>query len=405
MTEYNLGRKKRGERMTGLFGNNRFTLFYIGFIILFMVSIFVAILPSIPSTGPDAQNVGSREGPISVQGRGDSNFDFKANCTNPSLECQKGESVMFEFWVQNIDTHENNISIALRSPPCNGLVAIFSQVEVFLGAGENTTFNLLVKVPDTFEANDFTSVSIYEFLVNLTSLEAQKTGLVKERYIRVYLTVQFNSNSFLEDNFVFIALIGIATPVCLTTTLFSVFIFTTEVGRYKFFALAFPLFSRLKKEKILDQFVRGQIYGMIRIKPGVHYSDIKEALGVGNGTLAYHLSVLEREGFIKSSRKGFKKLFNPTKLSPKFNDIDKKFPKGEEGPIEGVKLSALQQTIIDTIKEHPGITESDLVSATKKSKQTINYNIKNLKTYGRIETVKEKNIVKCYIKEPTPDTS
>jgi predicted transcriptional regulator len=156
---------------------------------------------------------------------------------------------------------------------------------------------------------------------------------------------------------------------------------------------------------VLDQFVRGQVYGMVRIRPGVHYSEIKDALNVGNGTLAYHLSVLEREGFIRSDRKGLKKLFYPTKLPLKFQDIDKKFPKGEESPIEGVKLSALQQTIIDTIKNHPGITESELVTTTKRSKQTINYNIKNLKMYGQIETIKQNNAVKCYIKEPLPLTS
>jgi hypothetical protein len=93
----------------------------------------------------------------------------------------------------------------------------------------------------------------------------------------------------------------------------SLFVIFTEVGLYAFLLPFVALFTRIKSEKVLDHFRRGQIYGFIIATPGAHYRQIKEKLEIGNGTLAYHLHVLEREGLIKSQNDGLKKLFYPTK--------------------------------------------------------------------------------------------
>ena len=50
----------------------------------------------------------------------------------------------------------------------------------------------------------------------------------------------------------------------------------TEVGYLALaFSLASPLFSRLKKEHVLDNFTRGEIFGWVRANPGAHYSAIQ----------------------------------------------------------------------------------------------------------------------------------
>jgi DNA-binding transcriptional ArsR family regulator len=86
----------------------------------------------------------------------------------------------------------------------------------------------------------------------------------------------------------------------------------TEHGKYALFQFLFvPLYSRIKKDRVLDNFTRGMIYGFIMSNPGVHYNFIKQKLGLNNGSIVYHLTVLERQELIKSERVGLYKRFYP----------------------------------------------------------------------------------------------
>ena len=115
----------------------------------------------------------------------------------------------------------------------------------------------------------------------------------------------------------------------------SLFAGSTEVSRYKIFLPFLPLYTRLKKEEVLDQFTRGRIYEHIRNYPGDHYNSIKQKLKLNNGAVAYHLRTLERENLIKSKRDGIFKLFYPVEM-----EIPRK---GE------VRLSAIQKNIMEKI--------------------------------------------------------
>jgi predicted transcriptional regulator len=190
----------------------------------------------------------------------------------------------------------------------------------------------------------------------------------------------------------FVAVIGALSLVCLLA------IGITEVGKAKLFAFAFPMYSRFKGEEVLDQFTRGQVYGVIRSNPGINYSKIREVLQIGNGTLSYHLSVLEKEGFIKSNREGLNRLFFPTKLPARFQNLEERFPTGEVVS-EGIKLSSVQEHIVSLVSGCPGITQSEIVSKLQIPKQTVSYNVRHLADYGMIEVLREGNTVKCYPSE------
>ncbi len=165
----------------------------------------------------------------------------------------------------------------------------------------------------------------------------------------------------------------------------------TETGKYKFLALLpliIPLYTRIQKEDVLDQFVRGQIFGFIKTNPGVHYNQIRRGMDIKNGTLSYHLSVLEKTELIKSRREGLKyRAFYPTGM---------KFPKNER-----FRLTELQISILDIIKQRNGINQKDIAKEIGKKPQTINYNIKVLKQADLIEVVKKGRKTNCYHKEDT----
>jgi len=163
----------------------------------------------------------------------------------------------------------------------------------------------------------------------------------------------------------------------------------TESGRYRLlmlFTLLLPFYSRISKEDVLDQFVRGQIYGFIKTNPGVHYNQILRKVGVKNGTLSYHLGVLEKTELIQSRREGLKyRVFYPTGMN---------FPKSER-----FRLTALQIQIIDLLKRKPGITQKELARLLDQKPQTINYNMKVLDQANLVSVMKNGRRTTCFAVE------
>ena len=143
----------------------------------------------------------------------------------------------------------------------------------------------------------------------------------------------------------------------------------TEVGRHSLLGLFFPLFTRLKREEVLDHFVRGQIYGAIRTQPGANFTAIRRLLDLSNGTLSYHLNTLEAQGFVRSERDGLYKRFFPTDESPS--------PDGK-----GIRLSDLQRHLLEGLRLHPQKAQRDLAREAGVTQQSISYNLRLLRRQG-----------------------
>ncbi len=151
---------------------------------------------------------------------------------------------------------------------------------------------------------------------------------------------------------------------------------STEFGKYGLSNLVFfPLYSRLRKEEVLDHFVRGQIYGYIMSHPGEHYNFLKDALKVTNGTLAHHLRTLEMQGFIKADRDGVFKRFYP---------VEVQIPRNK-----GIRLSDLQHHILTLIRTDGGPTQQDIALGLGVSQQTVSYNLRHLNREGLVRMEKE----------------
>jgi len=164
--------------------------------------------------------------------------------------------------------------------------------------------------------------------------------------------------------------------ISITTIITLIIIGSTEVGRYAFMNTFFlPLYSRLKKDEMLDHFVRGQIYGFIMSHPGEHYNHIKSKLEVTNGTLSHHLRALEFQGYIKSQRDGTYKRFYPT---------DMKIPR-----TKGIKLSDLQLCIVDSIRQSPGISQKEIARMEGISQQSVSYNLSVLERMGILNSYRD----------------
>ncbi|MFQ5885304.1 MAG: OmpL47-type beta-barrel domain-containing protein, partial [Thermoplasmata archaeon] len=165
---------------------------------------------------------------------------------------------------------------------------------------------------------------------------------------------------------------------------FASFLGSTEWGRYRFFLFFLvPLYSKLRKEEVLNQFLRGQIFGYIMAYPGENYSSIKRAMNVGNGTLTHHLYILEREGFVASKVDGRYKRFYPSGIVQR------------RRPPAGVSM--IQKAILKMIAQNPNITQKEIALSLETSKQVINYHIKALEKRGMISVVRNGSELKYQV--------
>ncbi len=151
----------------------------------------------------------------------------------------------------------------------------------------------------------------------------------------------------------------------------------TETGKYWLLSILFvPLYTKIKRDDVLDHFVRGQVYGYIKANPGEHYNSIKQALSLKNGTLMYHLKTLEREDYIKSVVDGRFRRFYPKEM---------KIPEPSDELV--VKMNQIQRDILNIIKESPGISQKELAGRIGLSPPTVHYHV-DIMAAARVVTVR-----------------
>jgi predicted transcriptional regulator len=113
-------------------------------------------------------------------------------------------------------------------------------------------------------------------------------------------------------------------------------------------------------------------------------------LDIKNGTLSYHLYILEKTGTIKSRIEGYRyRAFYPTEV---------KFPEEER-----YRLTELQVNIIKLVQENKGINQKIIAKNLNENHQTISYNIKVLQQAGIININKKGRKTLCYVNQKLSD--
>ncbi|UCE39600.1 MAG: PKD domain-containing protein [Thermoplasmata archaeon] len=144
----------------------------------------------------------------------------------------------------------------------------------------------------------------------------------------------------------------------------------TEVGKVALLTLFLPLYTRLKKEELLDQPTRYKIYGYVLGNPGAYFLLMKEVLELGSGQLVYHLKQLEEAKLIYSRVDGAKKRFYPAHV-----------PKLKGGLHH---LSAIEQKIFGIIRNNSGIGQKKIASTMGISRQVAGYHLTQMARKGMI---------------------
>jgi len=134
--------------------------------------------------------------------------------------------------------------------------------------------------------------------------------------------------------------------------------------------IAVPLYSSFSKEGILENINRQIILKLVQKRPGITFTELKQDLNLQNGVLAYHLSILQKNHYIKSFSDGkFKRFY-----------------------VRGTKISGLttvEEHIIAVIESHPNISRRSIAQLIDCSQGTVNMNLKNLLKKELIDVRKE----------------
>jgi predicted transcriptional regulator len=181
-------------------------------------------------------------------------------------------------------------------------------------------------------------------------------------------------------------------PLLLLIIGFSVFAIgvgslMTEVGKWALLSLFLPLYTRLKKEELLDQPTRYKIYGYILGNPGAYFLLMRQVLELGSGQLVYHLKQLEDAKLIYSRVDGAKKRFYPANV-----------PKPKEGSHH---FSDIEEKILGIIKDNSGIVQKKIATKMGISRQVAGYHLTNMTRLGVINKEVEGRKARYYlVKEP-----
>ena len=151
--------------------------------------------------------------------------------------------------------------------------------------------------------------------------------------------------------------------------------------------LLVPLFTRLRRSELRNQYNRGRIAQFVEDNPGSSFSHIRVRLGMSNGACAYHLRVLERNEVIRRVVQG---------TAVRFYGMAYRF---EEEPFP--PLAYFQRRILEILIERNDATFGEIAEAlTQRSlrirKSNLNYHLRVLTQHKEIVLTRREARNKIY---------
>lgn len=139
-------------------------------------------------------------------------------------------------------------------------------------------------------------------------------------------------------------------------------------------ALVAPMVARRQRHRE-DELTRGRILGYIEANTGIHFSALRDGLGLANGVTAYHTNNLERDGAIISWKSGKHRRYAASFVSPDERD---RF----QNPLSGTRLAILE---LLAEKGHIGTESKEIREKLAISRQLLSHHINELNTTNLIE--------------------
>lgn len=156
--------------------------------------------------------------------------------------------------------------------------------------------------------------------------------------------------------------------------------------------LGAPLYSRFKKDEVLDHDVRSTIYDIIKEDPGISISRVADRASVGWGTAVYHLNVLEENGLVVAMRDGRYKRYYQN--GGRYN--------GKKEALAAIRNDTTKR-VVDAVLHNPGITQTGLCEQLGISAPLAHWHLSRLKDADVIDQERDGRYKRHYVKEWSKD--
>lgn len=146
--------------------------------------------------------------------------------------------------------------------------------------------------------------------------------------------------------------------------------------------LLVPLFTRLRRDRLLDNPVRARLYEVVRAEPGIHLAGLIEASGTGESATRHHVDTLVRQGFLVQIELQGKRRFHAA---------------GEVAPIDarhaGLLRPAKTRAVYDLYASEPALSLREAARRVGLSAPSVHRIRKRLEREGLLPAAPEASVV------------
>ncbi len=142
---------------------------------------------------------------------------------------------------------------------------------------------------------------------------------------------------------------------------------------------------REKRLSLLMHPLRRSIYQLVCETPGSYFYEIVCALATPQGTLSWHLRMLEKDGLIKSTKFGGKRLFFPKML--RSESAEKAY---------AILKNSTAAKVFDRIINNPGCYQTEIAEKLSIHHDTVRHHIVRLAEAELIDIIRDGRTVKYF---------
>ena len=142
---------------------------------------------------------------------------------------------------------------------------------------------------------------------------------------------------------------------------------------------------REKRLSLLMHPLRREIYQLVCETPGSYFYEIVSLLASPQGTLSWHLRMLEKDGLIKSIKFGGKRLYFPNML--RSESAEKAF---------AILKNSTASKVFDHIVNNPGCYQTEIAEKLDIHHDTVRHHISRLAEAELIEIIRDGRTVKYF---------
>lgn len=132
-----------------------------------------------------------------------------------------------------------------------------------------------------------------------------------------------------------------------------------------------PLFTRLRRDRLLDNPIRARLYERVRAEPGIHRAELVDFAGIGEGATRHHLAQLAKHRLlVETHTDGFVRYFAAGEVPP------------EIARREAVLRAGSNRAVYDLYAREPGLSLRDAGARLGMSAPSVHRAKKKLETAG-----------------------